>query len=274
MTYALNEEEDSITVSNHGYCVLRRDPLMSKQLRSIRKIFDKSTRVFGVYVFGTSDVDDSKFDHAVNVLRDYLDNDGDGVADSKKLVKSLKREKAAMTIFYDEDEIDEYIDKHERKIRKSGANLQDLFDFEIVTAADRSEEFDASLEEVFHLISDYGYSKIYSEEFGLTKDSLIGQLMNDARGGYFRKVPKQYPDDAYYTYYDKSCNYKCQITEYFYWGMTSVLGGQQAPGRLEQIQDEWRLNTPGKVAERDPALFELLTNGQFDLPAILPDGII
>ena len=50
--------------------------------------------------------------------------------------------------------------------------------------------------------------------------------------------------------------------------------GQQAPGRLEQIQDEWRLNTPGKVAERDPALFELLTNGQFDLPTILPDGII
>ena len=56
--------------------------------------------------------------------------------------------------------------------------------------------------------------------------------------------------------------------------MTSVLGGQQAPGRLEQIQYEWRLNTPGKVAERDPALFELLTNSQFDLPTILPDGII
>ena len=99
MTSAFNEEEDSIIASNHGYCVLRRDPLMSKQLKSLRKIFDKSTKVFGVYVFGTSDVDDSKFDHAVNVLRDYLDNDGDGVADSKKLVKSLKREKAAITIF-------------------------------------------------------------------------------------------------------------------------------------------------------------------------------
>ena len=56
--------------------------------------------------------------------------------------------------------------------------------------------------------------------------------------------------------------------------MTSVLGGQQAVGRLEEIQDEWRLNTPAKVAERDPELFDLLTNGQFDLPTALPDGLV
>ena len=98
--------------------------------------------------------------------------------------------------------------------------------------------------------------------------------MNNARGGYFRKVPKSYPDNAYFTYDDKTCDYECQITEYFYWGMTSVLGGQQAPGRLEVIEEEWRLNTPAKVAERDPELFDLLTNGQFDLPTVLPDGVI
>ena len=247
---------------------------MPKKLKSLKKIFDKSKSVFGVHVFGTEDVMDNKFDHAVNILRDYLDNDGDGKADSIKLVQSLKREKAAMTIFFDEDEINEYIEKYEKKIEKIGANLQDLFDFEIIIPSDNSGEFDASLEEVFHLISDYGYSKIYPEQFGAKKDSLIGQLMNNARGGYFKKVPKQYPDDAYYTYYDKSCNYKCQITEYFYWGMTSVLGGQQAAGRLEEIRDEWRLNTPAKVAEHDSGLFELLTNGQYMLPTVLPDGLI
>ena len=41
--------------------------------------------------------------------------------------------------------------------------------------------------------------------------------MNNARGGYFRKVPNDYPEDAYFTYDDKSCDYECQITEYFYW---------------------------------------------------------
>ncbi len=247
---------------------------MSKKIESLGKLFDQRDKVFGVPVFGTSDVNDYKFDHAVNILREYLDNDGDGKADSKRLVKSLKREKAVLTIFSDEDQLEEFIDKYEQKFEKAKANFQDLLDFEIVTASDNSNEFDASLEEVFHLISDYGYSKVYPKQFGKKRDSVIGGLMNNARGGYFEEVPDKYPEEAFYTYDDKSCDYDCQITEYFYWGMTSVLGAQKAPGRLEQIQDEWRLNTPSKVEERDPDLFDLLTNPKYSLPAILPDGVI
>ena len=247
---------------------------MSKKLKSLGKLFDRREKVFGVHVFGASEVNDYKFDHAVNILREYLDNDGDGKADSKKLVKSLKREKAVLTIFSDEDQLQEFIDKHERKFEKAKANFQDLLDFEIITASDNSNQFDASLEEVFHLISDNGYSEVYPKQFGNEKDSVIGGLMNNARGGYFQKVPNKYPKDAYYTYDDKTCDYDCQITEYFYWGMTSILGGQNAPGRLEQIQDEWRLNTPAKVEERDPELFELLTNPKYSLPTVLPDGVI
>ena len=247
---------------------------MSKKLKSLGKLFDRREKVFGVHVFGDSEVKDYKFDHAVNILREYLDNDGDGKADSKKLVKSLKREKAVLTIFSDEDQLEEFIDKHERKFEKAKANFQDLLDFEIITASDKSNKFDASLEEVFHLISDYGYSEVYPKQFGKEKDSVISGLMNNARGGYFQKVPNKYPKEAYYTYDDKTCDYDCQITEYFYWGMTSILGGQNAPGRLEQIQDEWRLNTPAKVEERDPELFELLTNPKYSLPTVLPDGVI
>ena len=98
--------------------------------------------------------------------------------------------------------------------------------------------------------------------------------MNNARGGYLRKVPNDYPEDAYFTYDDKSCDYECQITEYFYWGMTSVLGAQKSPERLSEIQGEWRLNTPSKVVEGDPDLFDLLTNEKFSLPTVLPDGLI
>ena len=81
-----------------------------------------------------------------------------------------------------------------------------------------------------------------------------------------------YPEEAYFTYNDKTCDYECQVTEYFYWGMTSLLGAQQSPERLEQIQDEWRLNTPAKVEEGDPELFSLLTNQKYSLPTTLPDG--
>ena len=227
-----------------------------------------------MHIFGTSGVKNEKFDHAVNVLREYLDNDGNGKADSKKLVRTLRRQKAAMTIFKNENELEQFQEKHEDKVEKIGANLQDLYDDEIITAADKSREFDATIEEVFHLISDYGYSNIFPDAFGLNSDSLIGNLMNKSRGGYFKKVPNKYPSDAYYTYYDKSCDYECQINEYFYWGITSVLGGQHARGRYKQIKDEWRLNTPKKVAQNAPELFNLLTDEQFGLPKILPDGII
>ena len=246
---------------------------MSKKIKTLGKLFDRRRKIFGVHVFGTSEVKDHKFDHAANVLSDYLDSDGDGKADSKKLVKSLKREKAVLTIFSDEDQLETFIDKHEGKFESANANFQDLLDFEIVTPSDGSNGFDASLEEVFHLISDYGYSEIYPKQFGKKKDSVIGGLMNDARGGYFKKVPNNYPKEAYFTYDDKSCDYECQITEYFYWGMTSILGAHQSPGRLEQIRDEWRLNTPAKVEERDPKLFDLLSNPKFGLPIILPDGL-
>ena len=246
---------------------------MSKKIKTLGKLFDRRQKVFGVHVFGTSEVKDYKFDHAANVLRDYLDSNGDGKADSKKLVKSLKREKAVLTVFSDDDQLENFLSKHERKFEKVNANFQDLLDDEIVTAFDKSNKFDASLEEVFHLISDYGYSEIYPKQFGKKKDSVIGGLMNEARGGYFKKVPDNYPEEAYFTYDDKSCDYECQITEYFYWGMTSILGAQQSPGRLEQIQGEWRLNTPAKVEERDPELFDLLSNPKFGLPTILPDGL-
>lgn len=247
---------------------------MPKKLESLGKLFDRRKKVFGVNVFGTSEVDNYKFDHAVNILREYLDNDADGKADSKKIVKSLKREKAVLTIFSDEDQSEKFLDKHERKFDKAGANIQTLWDSEIITSKDNSTQFDASVEEVFHLISDYGYSEVYPEQFGRKRDSLIGNIMNNARGGYFKKVPSNYPKEAYFTYDDKTCDYECQVTEYFYWGMTSLLGAQQAPKRLEQIQDEWRLNTPAKVAEGDPELFDLLTNEKYGLPTVLPDGLV
>merc|ERR1712138_187832 len=116
---------------------------MSKKLKSLNKIFDQSAKVFGIHVFGTSGVDEDKFKHAVNILREYLDNDGNGRADSKQLVKKLKREKAAMTLFSDEDELESFDEKHDRKFEKTNGRFQDLFDFEIVTSSDTSGEFDA-----------------------------------------------------------------------------------------------------------------------------------
>ena len=75
----------------------------------------------------------------------------------------------------------------------------------------------------------------------------IAKAMDKARGGHFRRVPKKYPKGAWYTYDDRSCDYGCQVTEYTYWGLTSILGAQEFPGRLDNIKNEWRPNTAQKV---------------------------
>ena len=96
--------------------------------------------------------------------------------------------------------------------------------------------------------------------------------MDEARGGHFMGVPEHYPLDAQYSYDDETCVYQCQVTEYFYWALTSLLGAQSSPERLARIGDEWRLNTPIKLRAGDPRMYGLLTDPRFKLPTVLPTG--
>lgn len=75
-----------------------------------------------------------------------------------------------------------------------------------------------------------------------------------------------------FTYDDETCDYDCQNSAYIYWALTSIPGGQDYPGRLDQIGREWKLNTREKVKEKDPAVYAILTKKEYKLPAVLPDG--
>ena len=100
----------------------------------------------------------------------------------------------------------------------------------------------------------------------------IADAMDLARGGDFKEVPEQYPEEAWLTYYAESCGYGCQIGEYFHWALSSVLGAQNFPGRLENIGENWKLNTREKVMKQDPAVYALVTDPRFILPIVIPDG--
>ena len=132
--------------------------------------------------------------------------------------------------------------------------------------------FDATLEEVLHLITHEGYADVYPEVFAEKKDSAIADAMDIARGGYFETIPNNYPESAWYTYDDETCEYDCMVTEYTYWALTSILGAQDSDGRYEEIKEEWRLNTKEKVQTTDTTVFNILTNESYGLATILPDG--
>ena len=230
------------------------------------KYFCKTTEVFGIKIYATENVANDKIFHAASVLAQYLDNDEDGVVDNELVLNELVEKKVWLLMVENESELDAAI-----RIPPMGKPFQDLHDEE-VTLINGSPRFDASLEEVLHLITQHGYAEVYPKIFGENKDSEIAKAMDMARGGYFKNVPNSYPSNAWYTYDDKTCDYSCQITEYTYWALTSILGGQNYPGRLDEIKQEWRLNTKEKVKNSDPIVFSLMTDPQFSLPTNIPDG--
>ena len=94
--------------------------------------------------------------------------------------------------------------------------------------------------------------------------------MDIARGGNFQNPPATYPSEAWYTYDDTTCDYNCQVGEYLYWTMSAMLGAQE--NRLNDIDNEWRLNTRALVESTDTAAFSIFTDPRYNMPSVLPDG--
>ena len=230
------------------------------------KYFCKTTEVFGIKIYATENVENEKVLHAASILAEYLDNDEDGTADNQRIVNRLIDKKAWLLMAMNEEESSAAI-----RIPIRNSAFLELYDEE-VSIINGNPRFDASLEEILHLITQRGYAEVYPNKFGENKNSEIAKAMDEARGGYFKNVPNSYPSSAWYTYDDKTCNYSCQITEYTYWALTSILGAQEFPGRLEEIQHEWRLNTKEKVKNGDQLVYSLLTDPKFKFPTNLPNG--
>ena len=230
------------------------------------KYFCKTSDVFGIKIYATENVDNEKVLHAASILAEYLDNDEDGTVDNQRIINKLVDKKAWILMVEGEEESRDAI-----RFPIGNPFFLELYDEE-VSIINGNPRFDASLEEILHLITQHGYAKVYPNKFGENKNSEIAKAMDEARGGYFKNVPNSYPSSAWYTYDDKTCNYSCQITEYTYWALTSILGAQEYPGRLEEIQHEWRLNTKEKVKNGDQLVYSLLTDPEFKFPTNLPDG--
>ncbi len=215
--------------------------------------------VFGISIYAYANVEDEKLLHAANIMAQYLDNDEDGSVDNQVLLDELTLNNAKLYLWKTEDQ--------------TNLEAQDLGADETVPAwHDNGHvgEFDASLEEVWHVITHTGYANAYPAIFGEDTGTNLSIAMDAARKGQFITIPSSYPLGAWYTYDDATCDYNCMVTEYFYWGMMSILGAQE--NRLAEVEQEWDLNTRALVQTTDTDLYDLLTDVQYKLPTVLPDG--
>ena len=220
---------------------------------------NRKVDVFGIPIYAYSDVEDSKLLHAANLMAQYLDNNEDGTVDNMTLLTALTTNNAALFMWKSESQIN--------------LNAQDLGADESIPSwhtNGHTGRFDAAIEEVWHVITHTGYANAYPTIFGENAGSSLTNAMDIARGGNFTTIPNSYPASAWYTYDDQTCEYDCMATEYIYWAMTSILGAQEK--RLNEIAQEWVLNTRTLVENTDTTIYSLLTDTQYMFPTVLPDG--
>ncbi|MFD0964664.1 hypothetical protein [Pseudofulvibacter geojedonensis] len=227
--------------------------------------FTKKVVVFGIPIYAVTAVDNNRLLHAANIMAQYLDNNEDGTIDNQLVLDKMIENNAYMVMWKNENDLN---------INPPNNALgQDLGNDETIPVwhtNGHTGQFDAALEEVWHIITHAGYSKAYPSIFGEQQGSSLSNAMDTARGGQFNNIPNTYPEGAWYTYDDTTCTYACQATEYFYWAMTSILGAQN--NRLNEIQQEWKLNTSALVQSTDATIYNLLTDTQYKFPTVLPDG--
>jgi len=226
---------------------------------------NRKVNVFGIDIYAVPEVNDSKLLHAANVLAQYLDNNEDGNVDNTIVHNMMIENKAFVIMWKNDNDLD--IDPPNDRIG------QDLGDDETnpnFVINNKQGQFDASLEEIWHIISHSGYAYAYPEVFGENPGTSLSNAMDIARGGFFIQIPDSYPSNAWYSYYDYTCEYDCMAAEYIYWAITSILGAQE--NRLDEIGDEWILNTAQLVETVDTAIYSLLTEDEYNFPTELPDG--
>jgi len=235
---------------------------------------------FGIQICSMPGVDNKYLLHAKNVMDNILDYDGDEYPDNQLVIENIMRTGSVFVVFNNEREIgnfeemfyigiDEIINNEceelsdtecESIIEKKHGIFISVFKDEMNLS---NKGWDPTKEEALHLITHAGYSKVYPEDFGQSEGSKIATFMDVARGGKFNKIPRKYPKNAYYTYYDRSCDYACQITEFTFWAISSLRGEQI--GREKDIKDEWKPNTPKKIRELDPDLVDFLSRDEFGI---------
>ncbi len=230
--------------------------------------FNRKVVVFGIDIYAASGVEDAKLLHAANVMAQYLDNNEDGTIDNQLVLDKMLENKAFLVIWKKQSDMN--------MNPPNGRVGQDLGNDETnptYISSGLTGRFDAALEEVLHLINNAGHSYAYPSVFGQNESSELANAMDIARGGKFLTIPSSYPENAWYTYSDQTCEYaNCQTIEYLYWALTSILGAQATDERLSQIKNEWKLNTKAKVQNTDKAIYAILTNPTYKMPTVLPDG--
>ena len=225
----------------------------------------------GLGVYGEADISEEKLLYVAAIFAELLDNDEDGHWDDPAVFDELLAQEALMPVFSRENSPAEreFFDDY----RGDGVSAV-LYDDEVDPSQPGHWGADATIEETLHTINHVGHVSIYPDVFGLQPNSSrLSEAMDVARGGQWVSFPDSYPEEAWYHYEDRTCDYECMAIEYIYWAQVSNMGILDDPQTCQGIANEWELCSPELLQEGDVLIYALLTDPAQPLPQLAPDGV-
>jgi len=235
----------------------------------------KGLTVFGINFLATSEVPNAKLLHAANIMAELIDSNEDGIADNQAVLNKLIEQSAFETMYNLQEGNKVEIDNGNlMEITKAGTTLGA---YETRDNYADGVNHDASIEEIFHLITQFGYSKVYPDIFeeknGAT--SKMALLMDKARGGRVVTMPAGgwvYPSTAWWFYDDQTADYATMQTEYMYWAMTSNVGMHDSDAGKTKTSTEWKPYTKALLKQMDPEMYALINDPKYAFPTKLPNA--
>ena len=252
--------------------------------------YSKGLTVFGINILATSEVSDEKILHAANITAELIDNNEDGKPDNTCVTAMLNELSTYVSMYNQED--GNSVEINPDPLDEAGADkYSGLGAYETVDNYADGENHDASIEEIFHLITQQGYSNVYPGIFGEsnTSTSSLAKAMDVARGGEQRCSEEEckwtynntscpiWSDtvdagDAWYFYADESADYATQMTEYIYWSVSSNFGMHDSSVGHKKAKSEWCPNTKEKLKAQDTTIYNLINDPKYAFPAVLPNA--
>jgi len=233
--------------------------------------FTKYVDVLGCFsIYAESTIADAKVLHAAAVAAELLDNNEDGIVDDPLIEAQLISENALMPIFSSEGSSAE--NTFFNNYNGDGVSAV-LYKNEIDPTQTGHWGDDASVEEIMHTINHVGHTNVYPAAFSMqANSSLMSSAMDVARGGQFMTIPNPYPAAAWYHYDDWTCDYECMAIEYIYWALVSYMGILDDAQTAQGIANEWEPYNATLLQSMDLLMYDLITDPQYKLPQLAPDG--
>ena len=231
----------------------------------------KYVDVLGCFsIYAESTISDAKVLHAAAVAAELLDNNEDGIVDDPLIETQLTNENALMPIFYDDGNA--AMNTFENNYNGNGVSAV-LWNFEMDPSQTGHWGDDATVEEIIHTINHVGHTNVYPAAFSMQPNSsLMTAAMDVARGGQLLSPPWVYPTSAWYHYDDNTCDYEGMTIEYIYWAIVSYMGILDDPQTASGIANEWEPYNATLLQSMDTLMYNLITDPQYKLPLLAPDG--